>query len=733
MATAPTEETDESAFNEDTEVEQAKVTMLDAIKAPNLVPLLPESEVNRIGSDAVREYATDLASCEDFHARYDRAMDTAMQVKKDKTFPWPSASNVIFPLLTTSSIQFQARAYPAIIDGNSVVKGRVVGPDPDGTKRERADRVANHMTWQFLNDVPGWEEDTDKLLLQLPIVGCVFRKTWHDGVRDQNNSETVSAKDFVVNYTTTSLDKAPRFTHVQRYYPHEIEAFIRAGEWEKVHYEGDDGSDPHSLVEIYEQHRLIDMDDDGLPEPYVVTLTPDGAVARIVACYDMDGIYVTSPMFNGQKTMAEVGEAVQQAEAQGQDATQALADIKVVRIERKNYFTKYSFIPAPDGSFYDIGFGTLTDNLGAAVNTIINQLIDAGTLANMQGGFLAGGTKIRGGNMRFTPGEWKRVEGATSGPLRDNILPLQLPGPSPVLFQLLGMLIEAIQGITSVSDILTGNQDSQTAPTTALALIEQGQKVFTAIYQRIHRSLGQEIKIMFGLNADYLDVQEYVDLNDVSQKVSQEDYRSKDLDVQPVSDPRAINDRAKMAKAQILMSHNGDPLVNQVEIRKREFEAAGIEDPKALLEVQPPAPDPALAITAATMANTRDKTKAEIRSLDAATANSLVLAATAAYTLGTTLGDMKIQAEAQRMLNEAFALADSASQSLMENNDGGQPADGQGAVPGMEGPPADGGVPAIPEGPPAPIGDDVGAGAPVDAAGPIPGGDAGGPGGIVAG
>lgn len=188
------------------------VTMLDAIKAKNLVPMLPANDVMRIGSDALREYQLDLDSCrgganpsekhyaqsDGFHQRYDRAMAVAMQVRKEKTFPWPNASNVVFPLLTTAAIQFQARAYPAIIDGGQVVKGRVLGPDPDGSKRERADRVAHHMTWQFLNDVPGWEEDTDKLLLQLPIVGCVFRKTWRDGVRDQNNSETVTAKDFVV-------------------------------------------------------------------------------------------------------------------------------------------------------------------------------------------------------------------------------------------------------------------------------------------------------------------------------------------------------------------------------------------------------------------------------------------------------------------------------------------------------------------------------------------------------
>lgn len=707
----------EPALDEVTDVETT-VSMLDAVKAKNLVPLLKETDVNRIGYDALAEFTTDKESCKEFHERYDRAMDAAMQRTKPKTYPWPGASNVIFPLLTQASIQFQARAYPAIVDAGQVVKGRVLGPDPDGAKKERADRIAAHMTWQFLNDVPGWEEDTDKLLLQLPIIGCVFRKTWHDPIRDQNNSETISAKDFVVHMQTVSLDKAPRYTHVQRYYPHEIEAFIRSGVWAKVHYEGDDGSDPHSQVTVYEQFRLIDMDDDGLAEPYVVTFTEDGAVFRIVACYDLTGIYVGSDAFDGQQLLSD-------AVASGQIAE----DMRIVRIERREYITKYGFIPAPDGTFYDIGFGTLTEALGAAVNTIINQLIDAGTLSNLQGGFVSGGTKIRGGSMRFSPGEWKRVDGTTTGPLRDNILPLQLPGPSSTLFELLGMLVEAVKGITSVSDIMSGNQETQTAPTTALALIEQGQKVFTAIYQRIHRALGVEIKIMRRLNRDYLD-KAYFALNDTPQEVGREDYQDKDLDVLPISDPRAINDRVKMAKAEILMTHNNDPLVNQQEIRRREFEAAGIDNIPDLLNVPEPAPPPDMMAKAAESEAKAKLADADVRSRDAATALTLIQAAQASYQFGALIGDQNIIADSQRLLDEAQALADSVSNAM--KGQGNEPVDGAGPVPAMEGQPADAGIPPIPEGSGgdalAGLGGAPGAIGP-DGGGPGAGGDAGGLGG----
>lgn len=693
----------ENAYDEATDTSKP-ISLLDAVGAPNLVPLLDQHDVNRIGYEALREYETDKETLSEYHQRLERAMNMAMQKTTPKTFPWAGASNVVFPLLTQAAIQFNARTLPAIIDGDQVVKCAVLGR-PSDEKRERADRVAAHMNWQLLNQVKGWRDDTDKLTLRLPIIGCVLREVWYDPVTATNCSEAFSALDFVIDINTPSLDKAPRYTRIKRYYPHEIEAYIRTGLWERVPYEGDDGSDPHSIVKVLEQFRLIDMDDDGLAEPYVVTLTEDGHVFRIVACYDADGMFFVSQSgFDGQKALPDmIREGVPE-------------DAKLARIERREYIVKYGFIPSPDGTFFDLGLGTLTDALGSAVNTIINQLIDAGTLANMQGGFIGGGIKLRSGGMRFTPGEWKRVDGASAGPLRDNILPLQLPGPSATLFQLLGMLTEAVKNITSVSDIMAGNQESQTAPTTALALIEQGQKVFTAIIQRIHQALGTETKIMFRLNRDHLDVEEYFALNDVDGTVGRKDYQTSDLDIQPVTDPRALNDHAKMARAQILMSHNGDPLVNQMEIRKREFEAAGIDNIQALLDVPAPPPPPDLVAKAEQMA-------AAARASDAMTARTLIEAAAAAYALGVTINDPNIQQQTMSLLNEGIALADSVGAQM--KGQGNEPVDGAGAVPGMAGRPGDAGLPAIPSGPGDVAGDALGGapstgGQPGDAGGAMP-------------
>jgi chaperonin GroES len=216
---------------------------LDQILEPNanLADVLPETELGKIGSRVTSDVEIDEQSrgrngdtYDGWIGGYRKWLDMAMQVREQKNFPWPKASNVKYPLLTVAAIQFQARAYPAIVDASNLVKGRVMGPDPDGQKRERADRISSHMSWQLLFRMPDWEEETDRLLLMLPIVGCVFRKTYYDSIDNVNRSEMVSGEDFIINYWAKSLESAPRYTHVLRYYPHEVLEKVQAGLWREV-------------------------------------------------------------------------------------------------------------------------------------------------------------------------------------------------------------------------------------------------------------------------------------------------------------------------------------------------------------------------------------------------------------------------------------------------------------------------------------------------------------------
>jgi chaperonin GroES len=637
--------------------EKLEVLTLDEILTPNvnLADFLDDSKLNEIGSRVVRDVEIDEESRKEWLCRYRKWLDMAMQVREAKNFPWPKASNVKFPLLTVAAIQFQARAYPAIVDGANLVKGRVLGPDPDGMKHERAERIGAHMTWQLLYRMPGWEEETDRLLLQLPITGCAFRKSYYDSIANSNCSELVSGEDFIINYWAKSLDSAPRYTHRLRFYPHEVKEKIQAGLWREVavRAEPEAGNDEDALVEFYEQHRFIDLDDDGYPEPYIATTTKDGQVARLVPCFSLDGVKAA----NG----------------------------RIISIERRKYFTKYAFIPAPDGSFYDIGFGWLLEDIGEPINTAINQMLDAATLQNAGGGFLGSGINIRGGSMPFRIGEWKRVEVTNNAPLRDNVFRLDHPGPSAVLFNLLGMLIEAAKEITSVQDVMTGEGTTNQPATTTLALIEQGHKVMTGIFKRIHRDFGKELRVLFALNRDYLDEEEYFLLNDgdQGQRIAREDYDDSDLDVVPVSDPNVVTDMQKLARSEAeWSSFNGDPLINQVELRRRRMEVLGTPDPKTMLQVPAPAPDPKMIVEAMKEARAKIETMAKVRQMDAAAALQALQGAEIAYGLG--------------LLDDAASLAQAAITL------GGTVDDdlGTGGVPAVEGQQPDAGVPEPAPAPP---------------------------------
>lgn len=680
MATAPINVIDE----DEVVVELPPITIAEILQGDNLVDLIPENEVNKLGSDVIRDMEIDDKSREEWLERYEQSLEIAMQVRRAKTFPWPGASNIKYPLLTVAAIQFQARAYPAIVDGSNLVKGRVLGPDPQGMKRQRADRIGQHMTWQLLYRMKDWEECTDKLLLMLPIVGCTFRKTYYDPIAQSNCSDMVPANDFIVNYWAKSLDTAPRYTQRLRLYPYEVNERVAAGLWRAVHFDTD-GQDEDEQVEFYEQHRMADLDRDGVPEHYVITTTCDGAVARIVPCFDESGVYV------------RVGKVVKKLTSLTEEEL-ALPDHPIVRVERHQYFTKYGFIPAPDGSFYDIGFGTLLYDLTAAIDATINQMIDAGTLQNAGGGFLGPGINLKGGSLKFAIGEWKRVDAGT-GPLKDNILPMMANGPSPVLFQLLGMLIDAAKQITSVQDILTGGaQGPNTPATTTLAQIEQGMKVMTGIFKRIHRAFGQELRILFRLNRDFLDDEEYFQLNDEDDpepsgpeqpggpvepvKIGRADYQDQDLDVIPVSDPTVVTDMQRMAKAQGLMPFMGNPLVNQKELLQRVFQGMGEDDIKKLLTV-PDAPNPQLVIEGA-------KQALEKRKVDNATITARSNAAKALSEAAEKLLSLGLTAD-------AAAIAGMATELGAEDDDA---AAGPGGVPSMEGQPPDQGIPGVPEQPP---------------------------------
>ena len=516
----------------------------DLIVCPNIAELLHEDDLYKIGHDVHEEFTADLLSRSAWEKRTEESMKLALQVAEAKSFPWPNASNVKFPLITIAALQYHARAYPVLISGDTPVHCRVIGDDPDGMKERRAERIENHMSYQILEVAEDWEEDTDRVLITQPIVGCAFKKTYYHPTKRRPQSDYILARDLVVNYWTKSLDQAPRVTHVQYMTKNEIYERVARGlfcEMQDVTavtipqsnlqltqnkaqgMEAPQSTDPSTPYEILETHKFIDFDGDGYAEPYIVWVRRDTKqVLRIVARYFEQSI---------------------ERNPKG----------KILGIKAEQYFTKFPFIPSPDGGFYDLGFGVLLGPLNQSIDTLINQMIDAGTMANTAGGFLSRGIKMRGGNYNFAPLEWKHVD-STGDDLRKGIVPLPVREPSQVLFTLLGMLINYGERIGGSVDILVGQNPGQnTAAETTRTMAEQGMKIFSGIFKRTYRSLKQEFRKIYRLNQLYLDDEVDFQSDKGEFNISADDYNGPVSDISPSADPNIVSDSQLMAKAQAML------------------------------------------------------------------------------------------------------------------------------------------------------------------------------------
>lgn len=555
---------------------------------PNIATTLDEEVLEQIGTDVVQEYEADDNSRSEWLEKQEDAMNLASQLVEPKAYPWPNAANVKYPIMTEAAVQFNARAYPALIPNVNIVKGRPVGEDPDGRKMNQAIRVSKHMSYQILEEMEEWEEEMDRLLLVLPVLGCMFKKTYFDPILGRNKSEAVMPKDLVINYQAKNLASAHRKTHVLHYTQNEINQYVAQGLWleqdlGQANINSDYGADQregmsHTLTSdadnftILEQHRYEDLDQDGIAEPYIVTVDlGTSKVMRVVACYDTEQIVLNE----------DTGD--------------------VVLVPQIQYFTKYGFIPNPDGGFYDVGFGQLLGPINHTVDTIINQLLDAGTMSNLQAGFLSRGVRVKGGNMRFGPGEWKTVQ-ATGDDLRKGIFPLPTREPSNVLFQLLGMMVNAAQRVAGTIDSMVGENPGQNQKaTTTMAVLDQGQKVFSGIYKRLHRSFKQELRKLFRLNAQYLSPEDYFNVLDMPEGmesaalIMQEDYNLESVNIIPTADSNVATQQQKLAKAGALMEKLQFGMLNPQEVMKRVLEAEEQPAVELLLNYNPP-PNPELVL-----------------------------------------------------------------------------------------------------------------------------------------
>lgn len=528
--------------------------LMQFIKSENIATLLSEDKLLEIGKKVTDDYDLDKDSCSDWYEVNEKALALAKQEGVHKSFPWEGAANVVVPIITSASIAYSARVLPEIIREGGVANTRVLGKMTD-EKKDRADRVKNHLDYQLLFQMKEWRRDTDKLLSVYSVSGVAYRKVCYDPIKGRNVSMLLTPAEVIVNNGITSLETARRISHVMEMFGNDVESKKRAGLYRDVELHVDPSAgledakqpDDDPAYKILEQHRWLDLDDDGYEEPYIVTVEKESAqVLRIVARYDE------------------------------RDVTHK--DDVVVAIAARSYFVDYHFVPSFDGTFLSYGFGALLGSLNRAANSVLNALLNAGMLSNTQGGFLAKGFRMQGGNKPLAAGEWRKTE-VPAEILQSSLLPIPAKEPSAVLGALLDKLIEMAQAIVSVQSIGLDQMPANAAASSVLSVIEQQSKVFNATFLRFYHSLSDELVLYGDLNARYLKDDEYFRLNDSEGSISRDDYATTDFDIIPVADPTITTQAQRMAIANTTFEvAKAVPGSNLVEAGRNVLKAIGAPD-----------------------------------------------------------------------------------------------------------------------------------------------------------
>lgn len=551
----------------------------------NVAESLKDDVLDTIYRECYRQYENDLQSRSSWQDKNDELIKLALQVVEEKHFPWPNASNVKYPLLTVSAMQFHARAQERLLQGTRIVKAKVVGKDPNGEKAKRANRISEYMSYQLYNDIPGWMDQMDRALLIVALTGMTFKKTYYSYKNQKPCSEHITSDNLIFSYWASDWDACTKTERIPMV-KNDIITYMRGGYY--LDYEDDllaptayrnadnqkvsdevHGTNPppsetnDTPYTVLEMHINYDIDGDGYAEPWIITIIEDiNKVVRI------------SPRFTQESVVVRE------------------RDGKVVSARGINMYTRYIFMPDPQSPLYGIGLGHIIGPLNKAVNSVVNQLIDSGTLNNLPSGFLGRGFKLtRGGPLRFAPGEWKTAN-TTGDDMRKSVFPMPIKEPSTVLYTLLAFLVGAGEKVGSVADIMLGENPGQNQPySTTAAVLEQGQKVFVSIFKRLYRSFTNELNKLYQLDYFHLDPEHYSTILDNPEANKDMDFDLESYDICPKADPEAVSDIEHIKKSEVNLNLAATGMIpNRARVVRDYLEAINAEDIDELMQEPEPQP-----------------------------------------------------------------------------------------------------------------------------------------------
>lgn len=592
------------------------------IDSENICEELEEDKLKKIAQELTDLVDEDRETMTDYLKKYEQAIKLSKldPEHRAKNFPFDNASNLVMPYVMAAALDFQSRAMPALLERRNICKIDINGLDPDGSKEARGERVAAAINQDLRHGIKGWRDQQDAALLLLPLVGTYFKKTWQCPYENKRKSQLVYPDELIFNHKISSFDQVTRKAFEYRMSKNDVLSCIRAKEF--VNIDIDDYKDDED-IEFIEIHCWLDLDEDDYKEPYIVNIEKNNKqqIVSIVARFDDEDISVN-----------EKGE--------------------VVRIKAEEFFTQAIFIPDPLGSCMGIGWGILLGDMFAAINTNMNQLIDAGTLYNTSANSflyragMRGGNRARKGPVKVNLGQGTAIESGGTNPLAQDIVQLPFSGPSTVLFQLLESMKAEVKELTMAGQGIDPMPNE--AAEMYLARMQQAMAGSNSIMIRVFSGVSKEIKRIYEIMQRYLGQEAYLEMTGDQNANWAIDFAD-DLEISTTADPSQGSEMERMARAKAVYEEaKQNPAI---EIRKAAndyFEAMGVKDVAALLpEPKQGEPDPLQVMQAQAM-----QTMSEAERLKA---EADIMVAQAKM-VDAQISMAKLDSEIQKMEAETFKL-----------------------------------------------------------------------------
>ena len=526
----------------------------------NLAEDIDEGDLDSLAAELLGDFNDDLASRKDWIQTYVDGLELLGMKIEERSEPWEGACGVYHPMLSEALVKFQSETMMSTFPAAGPVKTKVIGKETPA-KKESAERVQEDMNHQLTDIMTEYRPEHERMLWGLGLAGNAFKKVYYDPHLQRQVAMYVPAEDIVVPYGASDLASAPRITHVMRKTENELRRLQVAGFYRDI-----DLGDPNNVLDEVEKkiaerlgfratsderYKLLEIQveldlpghesEDGIKLPYIVTLEKGSAK-------------VLSIRRNWQPD----------------DNTNV----------KRNHLVHYGYIPG--FGFYCFGLIHLIGAYAKSSTSLLRQLVDAGTLSNLPGGFKARGMRVKGDDTPISPGEWRDVD-VPSGTIRDNLLPLPYKEPSQTLAGLMDKIIEEGRRFANTADLQISDMSSQAPVGTTLAILERTLKTMSAVQARIHYSMKQELVLLRDIIRDYTPDEYSYDPDEGDPKAKKSDYD--DVDVIPVSDPNASTMAQKIVQYQAVMQlAQGSPqLYNMPLLHRQMLDVLGVKEASKLV------------------------------------------------------------------------------------------------------------------------------------------------------